>query len=221
MGQVKEWYNDWRQTFRTFAASQAYSETALDHLIEAIADEYQIPEDKVCIAGGYLRDCATGKQPKDVDVFIELDYDLADRYSAIVSDRRFTNLTAFEAVDPGSGGGSELWNEYEEDRFFDGETWKVNVIILKPREEFGGKNMTWIDYVLSRFDFGICQIGWSKKKGCLATKAFERDLRNKTFTHNPTIGDYRRDQSLLVRWPRISKRYENWKLVEDGTQAAA
>lgn len=143
------------------------------------------------IAGGFLRDMATERTPKDIDIFIPyqvlpVGFPLAPELS--------------------TDGLAEYCNGTDVACVWDlrGYELPVQVIMLQP----------YLDTVerVKNHDFGICQIWWHGQGVAEYTPEFIQDLRAKTFTliHCEDNKEYRRS---IRRWYRLSEKYEGWALV--------
>lgn len=190
----KAYYDGWRSIKKTFAIHQALDLDALDRLLAAVAEEQGVSINDVCVAGGYLRDAANARQPKDIDVFVKWNADVHDV---------FTRAEGYEWCD--------VTEQSTLDMEFMGEKWPVNIIVLDLADELGQEvDEPWVLRVMRRFDFNICQIGYSVPTSVVCTPAYENGVRAKKIEFNPTIASYREVNSFSVRLPRLLEKYVGW-----------
>jgi len=148
-----------------------------------------VPE--ALLAGGYLRDCLLGREPKDIDIFIP--YQGAEirafrELPGAHTDIPECYMEQSEVASVGSLRGFEM---------------PVQVIELRP-----GLNP--LDRVKAH-DFGICQV-WSSGDGFSCTPAFLHDIRCATFTLTE-CNDAKEYARSMRRWYRLSKKYPDYTLV--------
>lgn len=147
------------------------------------------------LAGGALRDLEQGKPIKDLDIFIEQrDEHTGPNIQACLGLDDNT-LKRMETPENYGIHFTELYGVWE---WFRPEPLiPVQIIAL---------NMTVdLNTVVSRFDFGICQVAYDVR--CtLHTAAYYKDIAHKTFT---VLKDSR---TTATRWERLRAKYEGWTL---------
>ena len=149
------------------------------------------------LAGGYLRDLATGVTPKDLDVFVsEEDYFAATDYLYREGYHCTKHLNSGYVCLPAE---VDAISDFTHP---DPSLIPVNLVGLRG-------NLT-MDQHVARFDFGICQIGYRNGE-VFVTDAFMQDLQEQTFTLTRE-GEASREFSMK-RWERISPRFPGWTLV--------
>lgn len=146
------------------------------------------------VAGGFLRDRDHGVEPKDIDVF------LTYTDSALAAVRyAFRHWRPFQMIPKNyvdGMNGVEAVLGYE----LPGFAWPINIIFLS-------KEAT-METVLSRFDFGLCQIG-TDGVAVYTTDAYDTDKDSRTFT---LVSDHSPPRSLR-RFERFQEKYPGYKLV--------
>jgi predicted nucleotidyltransferase len=166
------------------------------------------PGIKAVISGGFLRDYALGRHPKDCDVFIEMPAWLDEPATAMASRLRwFFGDVAWAHEIPeeyrtvpgialiGTAGlvGDDIFAVVP-----------FNIIVLHPGcdpVEDAKQN-----------DFGICQV-WDEGTGPQFTNAYLTDLENSTFTLDVCENKVQFDRSMR-RAARLLDRFgPPWKLV--------
>ena len=164
----------------------SYLQTAL----KALTDVQKHYPDAL-IAGGFLRDTATGRTPKDIDIFIphqELPrgFPLASELS-VEGGAQYASGTEVEC----------LWD-------LTGYELPVQIIMLRPGMDPVERSQN--------HDFGICQIWWNGVGQAEYSEAFIHDIRHKTFTltHCEDESEYKRS---IRRWDRLSQKYPEFSLV--------
>ena len=160
------------------------------------------------LAGGAMRDLTVRgiTMPKDLDIFVPW---VAHEFSAGWDEIGDAQCRILDDLIPHLGAGRRLIEgdeDYENDPAM--EVWdvfefpgtpKVQIIALNP-EGFS------VDRVLSRMDFGICQIG-TDAASAFKTDAFYQDLTNQTLT-------YMRDgEPNPDRVGRLTEIFPRWSLV--------
>lgn len=155
------------------------------------------------LVGGYLRDKLHGKPFKDIDIFV-------------ASPREHGGFEkTLEGLREEFGNALSQYLVHMDYLGWDPEVTGVATIKMAVGEvQVIGLNWRHLDIqrVLNRFDFGLCQVGWSPRDGLVTTPAFEADRAQKTFTllRYDTVSNF--DRSMR-RWERFSKRYSEHRLV--------
>lgn len=152
------------------------------------------------LAGGSLRDLENGAPVKDLDIFVRhRDGEYASPYLHKLQQldtftyRRI--VTSFESC-------------LEDSDCVLSETFPVGGLDVNIVHLDGSVDM---ERVLTRIDFGICQIGYDGKS-ITTTEAYRQDRAKRTFT--VTRFDSTDDNArTLRRWERISQKYPGWTLV--------
>ena len=148
------------------------------------------------LAGGAMRDLDNGRPVKDLDVFCPNVGDL-DTFKARVGTLASTKLL-------GVMGGYENWATSE------------CVGVLDVESPYGPVQLiglsTGPETILSRIDFGICQIGFDGEQ-VIRTEAYEADKAAKTFTIVRSDDEAQLDRSYR-RWDRLREKYPDWRLAE-------
>lgn len=123
----------------------------------------------VMLAGGAIRDALNGKEVKDYDFFIDKRY----MHSIINYIHRINGY-------PYKIKGSERGILCDEGEY------KFSVVNVKIENFDKPVQLIFVDdyySVLSKFDIGLCQIGFSFNTGALLkTEAYKEDVENKTIT---------------------------------------
>jgi hypothetical protein len=151
----------------------------------------------VFLAGGAVRDTMHGVEVKDLDVFLSYTKEAFDTIVfAFQNCHRYQMITA-ETAD------YMTMSEVQAVLGYDLPNIQVNIIFLKE-----GVPCTLHD-VITRCDFGLCQIGCDVDGKVLYTEAFLTDAVNKTFT-NTRFGD---EPRALNRFDRLVKKYPGYRLI--------
>lgn len=165
------------------------------------------------VYGGCLRDTLTGRGPiKDIDIACELTpanlvaidhyvYELREKHDG-GQDAIFSAVGVCEQM-IGYGNFPDV---YKSVQVTAPDQPTVNFVVLSVGFDFRK------EVVASRCDFGICQVALDNA-GLYRTEAFEKDLRNYTFTYTREPFDEAQFSRSLRRWERFSERYEGWRLV--------
>jgi len=154
------------------------------------------------LSGGALRDLATGRTPKDLDIFVQ------HSVEAVWAVSEFFLSEGYEVY-------QEVDTEYVQN--MDGieyvlgfrKAGEVDLNFVFVAEDKACDAIS----IASRNDFGICQIAASVSGGSAhvySTEAFKTDLANQTFT----IVHQHDHARTLRRWERLSERYQGWRLVD-------
>ena len=146
------------------------------------------------IAGGALRDLETGREPKDIDVFLP---------PLSQEDRNvLTHMLEYRY-------GLEVMHVDETTTTYEKAT-LANVILFKDPD--GGPDLNLIEMkfdspegLLMTFDFGICQVAYDGAD-IITTRHFLSDVENKTFTQ------LKMGERTQRRWHRLSQRYPDYEL---------
>lgn len=158
------------------------------------------------ISGGFLRDRHIGRQPKDLDVFIQGRNTLGTEQ---VETLLYHALGGFGRVscqfDMSYGEMSEVWRVYQTDLIVQDVPVQVIELAdgLNPAERW------------KQYDFGACQISMGLDGIVCTTCAFEQDMVDKTFTLAGQMTQKEYERSLR-RWARWAPELEpmGWKLVD-------
>lgn len=134
------------------------------------------------VAGGYLRDRYFDIKPKDLDIFIHV------RHMPILS---FDEMAIVQ---------QKIKYEALDVVHIIKETWSgvpVEMIFISPPDD-----VSIMDYVLNKFDIGICKIGYSHEEGVVLHPDFIEDRDNKTVTVvRETIGCNEHLDRVLAKFP--------------------
>lgn len=156
------------------------------------------------VYGGCLRDTLTGRGPiKDIDIACALtaaNLHAIDHYVARLLDTCGVRVTE-QMI--GYGNFPDVYKSVQVETP-DHPT--VNFVVLSDDFDFRK------EVVASRCDFGICQVALDKD-GLYRTEAFDKDLRNYTFTYLREPFDQAQFDRSMRRWERFSERYEGWRMV--------
>lgn len=153
------------------------------------------------IAGGCLRDLDNGAPIKDVDIFVN------PEPTSVLGDLLGTGLSKFYAYADALGWEQNHAASYT--NIGDVEAiWtytqggvEYNVILLrKPLN---------LSQLVSRMDFGICQIAANSEGVVWCSEAYAKDRQNKTFT----MMDADREDRSKARFERLQEKYPGWKLA--------
>lgn len=173
------------------------------HLVRSIIDELSANgnshnEYAPVLAGGAPRDLLLGKQPRDYDIFIDIDNKLGPTVRAAVAMTQTLNEVG--------RGPEEVLDKYSEDAISD-LSFAINsgpIQLIASFKYFG----TPIELVAS-FDMGINE-AWAvfTNEGCElhATEAFDRCVKHKT------LGD---NQSTPNRTGRFLKKYPDFISLDE------
>lgn len=154
---------------------------------------------RAILAGGYLRDCLLGREPKDIDIFVPHEPGVEDgRFECIRADG--TGFVATPMM-----GAAEYMERTEVSGIWDvrGFDLPVQIVMLEPG----------LDPVerAELHDFGICQV-WHDGAELHTTDSFEMDKAMQTFTlcHCEDEREYKRS---MRRWERLRVKYPSFTLV--------
>jgi hypothetical protein len=158
------------------------------------------------IAGGYLRDLDHGVEPKDIDIFIETNFELDtfEQLKDCLPDHYGRDVTRNSEY--AKGDTAFIHGVYEFRR--DGAT-PLNIIACNKARE--GRFM---QEQLARFDIGLCQVAFDGNKFEVTT-AYCVDKYQRTLTLvNPWSVAHSIDRAR-----RISLRYPGWRIIgQDGVE---
>jgi hypothetical protein len=152
------------------------------------------------LAGGALRDLVNGVEIKDLDIFVPWSL---EAYNGMRERLRLEGATLGQYVPPFAASYGSM-KDVIAILGFEFRGLPLNIIFLSSEEEKFS-----VYSVISRIDFGICQIGMNREGILQVTPAFLNDLTRKTFT-NLRFGDEPRARR---RWERISQKYPGWRAV--------
>lgn len=162
----------------------------------------QLSAPEAVIAGGALRDLDNGAEVKDLDVFVEhkLTHGLPG----------FGILDKLQRIDPFAyrANVSDFSSCIQDSDCVLSETFRVSGLDVNVVHLEGTVTMS---RVLSRIDFGICQIGTDGTGiGWLPAYSVDQEARTFTVTRFDSSDDNAR---TLRRWDRLSQKYPGWTLV--------
>jgi hypothetical protein len=151
---------------------------------------------RTVLAGGYLRDLLLGRQPKDIDFFIQGRVDRAALHQAFpqFKPEPFSEWLAYK--------GREVAGVYD------------------LGQQAGGLPMQLIELAegydpverVTAHDFGICQIWTEDGVSIKTTPEFDLDAVNQTFTLTTCENPDEFDRSLK-RYDRLRQKYPEFNLV--------
>lgn len=150
------------------------------------------------LTGGAMRDLLHGKPIKDLDIFVRYcnsamadvddEFHFNHCYQRINSDvATYLGMTEVLGV---SG--------------YDMKPYPLNIIYLDDSVT------DTLDEIITRNDFGICQVGLGCNGQIAWTEAFEKDVVNKTFT-NTRHNDWPR---AIKWWERLQEKYPGYQLID-------
>ncbi|PLP55533.1 hypothetical protein CYK37_30040 [Mesorhizobium loti] len=165
------------------------------------------------VYGGCLRDTLTGRGPiKDIDIACAKNLNnlyAIDRYVEMLREQQDGGkdliFSAVQVVEQMIGYGN-FPDVYKSVQVSAPDQPTVNFVILS--EDFDFRK----EVVAQRCDFGICQVALDKDS-LYRTEAFDKDLRNYTFTYLREPFDQAQFDRSMRRWERFSERYEGWRMV--------
>ena len=167
---------------------------------QVVFGNVQAAAPKAMMAGGCLRDLFAEKPVNDIDIFVPVE-SLFEAEKAIKLTHPAMTKTIAEAYLTHDTDVSSIW--YYQTLL--NNLPPVNLILVS-------EERCTLDYQLTRFDFGICQIGWAGGE-LLHTEAYSRDVENKTFTLKDRQSDTQYAHSM-TRWDRLSRKYPEFTLVQ-------
>lgn len=168
------------------------------------------------IAGGAVRDTLFNKEVKDIDVFLTRSQWIADRLDPDFKLAWWHEIAMLEGwTTEHEHDGSSKDPEFQE--FHNHNRNIVAVYSYQHPEVSIPYNFIVIDSdkdsreVLSDFDIGICQIGINPFGMAIMTKAFRKDMENRTFTATREQASDRQ----AMRLQRLRDKYPLWSQGSD------
>lgn len=152
------------------------------------------------IGGGALRDLDNGAPIKDVDIFIQAKPGvvLFENLSTVLH-----GLTASDVTQVSQYEHSDIAEVFE----FTGDTYPLNVIVIKPTVPADGFMLQQLD----RFDIGLCRVAYDGRR-IEYTSPYCVDKAEKRIT---IVNPWNLERSI-ERANRIAAKYPGWPVVYAG-----
>lgn len=173
------------------------------HKVQEIFTYLKCLDPNCIIAGGYVRDNVLGREPKDVDFYLQTSLNVFEFVSMLSAYTR--HRPAPEGLRPAVKGES-----YQ-------HPFKVGVVGMGPEVDIIliAQPVT-TDLVFSMFDLGICMAAVTADGRTVLDPRFNSDVMSKTITlyaaNKLTEADYEHSKKEHV--PRVMEKYPEFRFVE-------
>jgi hypothetical protein len=186
------------------------NEVELCPLAEVVLDVAGLIDPGAMIAGGYIRDKALGKTPKDIDLYIGhlrhvRHVEVAEVIKGMVRALGFTEVSYVITFPRGVYAGGEVTYKL---RMNAGRSDLEGIDVIVFEEQLPSP-----DAVFNTFDVGLCEIGMTVDRTLVRSSRFDTDARNKTLTVRDGLTP-EQVQSNVQHMERLRAKYPDYEVRE-------